>query len=694
MTKSRDKQPARPRLALRVGVTGARSLRADQVPRIHAELESVLERAKVDMLHLSRQKEIIPFYEKDEAGALDPLMYMISPLARGSDRLAARMALKHHYKLCVPLPFVQHEYELDFTRCQDRKPEEVPLTPEEDLREFRQLLAEADSKMTLDGVRAEPPCGEADAYAEQAYEVTGRFVVRHCDLLIAVWDGKSGNGRGGTADIVRYATSAGVPVWWIHATEQQAPRWLKDLLDLRDEELQEQPAHTRLAGHLNLLIPPPPHEPHDHQDWIRRFVSLFKKRHVSQITVYFQEKKRRNFILWRTNDFAMSCATRSNEFLNRRLPWARKERSSALKVGFEGIRPGASHHSADEGRFKDPPCGPDPWPDEQNTSYWHNLYIPADSRANEYAARYRSSYILVIVMATLALISGAIAYSPFVRGDEPAETKTAATAEKTEPGSRTTPPAAPLGTIITAAAELSTLLMVLGLVALTSLCAWHEKSIDYRLLAELFRKQEALAALGWQLPIGNLQHLSDTERLSWVTWLFAAMQRAAPLPQGSLACRKHRVASQAVLLALVDDQINYHSSREKRSQEAGATFENLGSAIFLAVLICVGIKIGAEYEHWSKDLISILGLMAIILPGISAAFVGIRSYAELQLLAEQSRHMLHDLMRARKRVERLKLYRPSVSQDLGSEGLAVALLMLQDLEGWGRLFRGKSMEAA
>ncbi len=548
--------------------------------------------------------------------------------------------------------------------------------------------------MTLDGVRAEPPCGEADAYAEHAYEVTGRFVVRHCDLLIAVWDGKPGNGRGGTADIVHYATSVGVPVWWIHATEDKVPRWLKDLLDLRDEEPEEQPAHTRLAGHLNLLIPPPPHAPHEHQDWIRRFVGLFKKRHVSQITVYFQEKKRRNFILWRTNEFAMWCATRSNEFLSRRLPWLRKKPSSRPKVCLEGIRSDAPHHPTDEGRFKDRPCGPDPWPDESNTSYWHHLYMPADSRANEYAARYRSSYILVIVMATLALISGAIAYSPFVRGDEPAETKTTATAENKVPQPHATPPPVPWGTIITAAAELSTLLIVLGLVALTSLCDWHEKSIDYRLLAELFRKQEALAALGWQLPIGNLQHLSDTESLSWVTWLFAAMQRAAPLPHGSLACRKHRAASQAVLLALIDDQISYHCSREKRSQEAGATFENLGSLIFLAVLVCVGVKIGAEHKHWSQNLISVLGLMAIILPGISAAFVGIRSYAELQLLAEQSRHMLSDLMRTRRRVERLKLYRPSVSQDLGSEGLAVALLMLQDLEGWGRLFRGKSMEAA
>ncbi|MGO9849078.1 MAG: hypothetical protein ACLPKT_21485, partial [Methylocella sp.] len=38
------------------------------------------------------------------------------------------------------------------------------------------------------------------------------------------------------------------------------------------------------------------------------------------------------------------------------------------------------------------------------------------------------------------------------------------------------------------------------------------------------------------------------------------------------------------------------------------------------------------------------GFLAIVLPAISAAVVGIRSYAELQLLAEQSHHALAILL--------------------------------------------------
>jgi hypothetical protein len=38
-----------------------------------------------------------------------------------------------------------------------------------------------------------------------AYRRVGHYVVDHCDLLIAIWDGQPARGRGGTADIVQYA---------------------------------------------------------------------------------------------------------------------------------------------------------------------------------------------------------------------------------------------------------------------------------------------------------------------------------------------------------------------------------------------------------------------------------------------------------------------------------------------------------
>lgn len=40
---------------------------------------------------------------------------------------------------------------------------------------------------------------------ERAFFEAGKFVVDHCDMLFAVWDGRKAEGLGGTGDIVDYA---------------------------------------------------------------------------------------------------------------------------------------------------------------------------------------------------------------------------------------------------------------------------------------------------------------------------------------------------------------------------------------------------------------------------------------------------------------------------------------------------------
>jgi hypothetical protein len=47
---------------------------------------------------------------------------------------------------------------------------------------------------------------------DAAYQAANAELLRRADLLVAVWDGGPGNGRGGTADMVAAAGRAGVPV--------------------------------------------------------------------------------------------------------------------------------------------------------------------------------------------------------------------------------------------------------------------------------------------------------------------------------------------------------------------------------------------------------------------------------------------------------------------------------------------------
>jgi len=631
MDHPEDKRPARPALAFRVGISGARSLRPDQIDRIAGQLRDVLSLLKQEMDRFSRDPSVCKSYCCAPGTKPEPLLRVLSPLARGADRLAARVAHDLGYELYAPMPFSQEEYEKDFTGCGEGHEEEAPLTAAQDLAEFRELLGHAAAHLALDGGRA------PEAAKGQAYEVVGRYVVRHCDLLIAVWDGGPGKGRGGTAEIVHYAASAGVPVWWIDARATASePVWLAGIQDLRDPQAASEPPMETLRNYLDTLIQTPQWVRPLRRDSIGQLARLFHEDKLSPVEAYFTELPRPPRGIWKTYANVMQ--------------WTRHE----PKLGQPGRRPA---------------------PGDPAQRYWHTLQGPAADRAGEYADRYRSSYVLVILLATLALIFGAA--TVWLTPDDWGQNGHITLAAR-----------------VVTLGELFALFGPVALIAASVAREWHERSIDYRILAELIRKQQTLSAVGWTLPFGSVAHLGDMAGLSWVCWLFAAMQRAAPLPGGDLAGPEQHEPGRAAVQALIEEQLEYHRGRECESTEASETFERYGRTTFLWILVCVGVKWILEWKFPDhRHTLLAFGLMATVLPGVSAAFVGLRSYAEWQLLAEQSRHMIVLLELARKRVDRLNLARPSVSQDLGAEALAVANIMLQDLEGWGRLFRGKSMDA-
>jgi hypothetical protein len=122
------------------------------------------------------------------------LLIVLSPLAEGADRLVVREALRvPGTVLKAVLPMAKDDYMQDFPT-------------EESTKEFEELLAQAKS------IRILPVTGTR----EEAYEQVGRYIVDRCDVLMAVWDGKSSKGRGGTQEIVRYARDNNRPLVWIH----------------------------------------------------------------------------------------------------------------------------------------------------------------------------------------------------------------------------------------------------------------------------------------------------------------------------------------------------------------------------------------------------------------------------------------------------------------------------------------------
>jgi hypothetical protein len=171
-----------PPYELRIGVTGHRAL-ADAAA-VAVAVDRLLD-------HIARVL--------DRPGT--PLVWtVISPLAKGADRIVARAVLdRPHARLQVITPLAIDDYVADFTDEKDRL-------------EFDDLLARRDSLIELRGLPR-----------DRAYRRVGEQVVDACEILIAIWDGESSRGTGGTADIIDYARRRERTVLKIDATNPNGP---------------------------------------------------------------------------------------------------------------------------------------------------------------------------------------------------------------------------------------------------------------------------------------------------------------------------------------------------------------------------------------------------------------------------------------------------------------------------------------
>lgn len=176
------------RLPIILGVTGHRAYPDGDVPALQKAVRKIF----------ARVHEVAPHSKA--------ALLVMSALAEGADRLVARCALEAGIPVQVVLPMAQDEYEKDFQNPGSVEEfrelldwaasghamlrpivAELVLTPEEQARQVAGLLTK-------------------DELRRACYRSQGQMIVRHCQILIALWDGKASTSNAGTAAMVRFAT--------------------------------------------------------------------------------------------------------------------------------------------------------------------------------------------------------------------------------------------------------------------------------------------------------------------------------------------------------------------------------------------------------------------------------------------------------------------------------------------------------
>jgi len=183
---------------IRIGVTGHRRL--DDPVAMQATVGKAID-AEVEKLFPPQSRQDIARVRR--AGTTAISFRVLSPLAEGADRVVARAVLDYPgARLDAVLPLTVEDYLEDFET-------------EASKQEFRDLLALCRRPVLLSSRRVAGDRHDPEERAElrrNAYTRVGQYVVDHCDVLIAVWDGQPARGPGGTAEVVQYGREQHRPV--------------------------------------------------------------------------------------------------------------------------------------------------------------------------------------------------------------------------------------------------------------------------------------------------------------------------------------------------------------------------------------------------------------------------------------------------------------------------------------------------
>ena len=464
---------------------------------------------------------------------------------------------------------------------------------------------EPNSLETFDGLLAEAEAKhrltvfEIDSARDDdlAYAAAGAVVLNQSDLLIVVWDGGKSAGHGGTTESIELARAANLPVLCIDAMPPFACRWLGD------------PGHQPVVtgedcnwgiaevvqSELRL-----PHGPGVKADSEANKLQAYLGERPGPRHWWFAWKWFRNIVgdgRWRRPSIRLGAPADS-------VGWPRDVGSLAMQETEERLQ---AHFG------------------------W------SDRLADLYADRHRSVFVLGSLGAAgavlLALLPDAlVGLFPFLEEHE----------------------AVSIGIGL---AELALVLWVVLLLKRAHHRGWHDRWIEYRMLAELVRQFRLSVPLGGNRPLPrSAPHLASygEPTRSWMFWQFRAIAREAGLPPAIADADYIRTQLASLRGMILDSNCGQQSFHQvtaarcdrirHRLQDAAeyAAFATLGiiAAHIILGVLAIGMPLSpAPLKEMHERGGPLLILLAAFLPALSAALANINNQGEFTRLAKRSQAM-------------------------------------------------------
>ena len=535
--RARQSGPPPVPFVLCVGVTGHRAdvLPEGSVPVLRERVRDVLQRIEESGRELFAG-------ERDVFADFQPKLRFVSPVADGADQIAAEVALELGWDLQAILPFERSAYR-------------ASLASEAARERFDALIDRVDCLLELPG---DPDHGL------DAYVMTGRATVAHCDILIAVWDGLPPRGRGGTGEVVQLALTRGTAIVHVPLSPGGDTRILWSAFDPTVVTVADDPGVARPLARedVDALLRGLLMGPHDEQE--RRFLRRFLSERVRRI------RARIEYPLLLTaagvRPFRARDLTTSHADAQTRDEWQRY-RAGCSEV--ENISTGID--------------------------LLEESYSWADRLATHFAQTYRSGHIFNFVLGGFAVCLGLAAFmAPHLKFEE-------------------------------AAFELLITLAIILNAVIGSRNEWHRRWLDYRQLAERLRPMRSLKLLGIAAPDPPGTETNPMPK-RWIDWYASGIWRAMGCPSGTIdrACAAR--LGKAIASHEVEPQMTYHARNAKQIELLDRRLGQIGMVLFAATVITtvatlVGLGLGANYVNQYGNWFT---LVSAGFPALGTAVFGIR----------------------------------------------------------------------
>jgi hypothetical protein len=617
--------PPKPRLTLRVGITGHRPNKLDDraTQRIRQLLPEVF--GWIDNAAAGIFRENQSVYA--EAA---PLVRLICGFAEGADQMAAA-ACPAGWRIEAILPFPRGEYLKDF---------------ENSVGGGRDVRSEFEASLAKATVVTELPLQQSDQ-RNQGYVDAGGYLLRQIDVLVAVWDGLPPK-PGGTGALVKEAVEGSIPVVWLSTAEARAPRLIKDFKDGKPVISNADCTKDVLTAELMPIFEAPPPTRQGRRRSARAALDGFYREHWQPVCrVLFYDLLKR----W--------INKQKLRFVIRAAPY---EECAAEWDKFIADAPPAANL---RGLLKD---------------VLVPRYVWADTLAVHFSHVYRSAYVLAYSLSALAvfialcgLFTDTVAFKALL-----------------------------------VFMELSNITAILLIVRHGRKELWHERWLEYRVIAESLRHGRFLAFVSEFGSIHDSTPKPGDREPPWMLWYIRATMREIGLPAATLDAEYQSKILNATLTHEIEGQIDYHRDTSESAGKIDHFLETAGERCFIftfCMLILFLVFFGAEviFEHviakhevaaWIDQALhgakSWMILAGDGLAALGAALAGIRMQGDFDGSKERSTLMKEALTSLK------ASYQTAVREgvklgDTADLLISAARIMSEDLAAWQELYGRKRL---